>query len=136
MSGNTNNKSDLGFIIFLILAFAIIIPLGIGFENFENLLKTIKIALGIIFGILIIVVGISIYYFYKRKVGKRNKSKFMNEQNNQTIVNSKNENDEKINKVKIEIIDEAQDSLNQQQTDKEIDELSKKLKKINNEFNL
>ncbi|NHJ48073.1 MAG: hypothetical protein FK733_09820 [Asgard group archaeon] len=75
MSNNSNNKSDLGFIIFLVLAIAVMIPLAIGFESFESLLRTMKIVLGLLFGLTVIVLGVGGYFFYKRKVKKRNIAK-------------------------------------------------------------
>jgi hypothetical protein len=71
MSGKSNNKSDLGFIIFLVLAIVVLIPLAIGFESFESLIRTMKIVLGLVFGLTIIVLSVGGYYFYKRKVKKK-----------------------------------------------------------------
>lgn len=137
MNGNTNNKSDLGFLVFLILAIIILIPLGIGFDNFESLFKTIKITLGVVFGITILGLVIGGYFLARKKIMRGKKIKSKNEQNNQSNKNkTQMEEDDKANKVKIEIIDETQDILEQEQTQKEIDNLSIKLKKLNNEFEL
>jgi hypothetical protein len=137
MSVNTNNKSDLGFIIFLVLAIAVLIPLGIGFDNFESLFRTIKIILGIAFGIIIMSFAVIGYFFFKRKYRRKNISKNKDNQkiNSETIsTNLESEIDN--NKVEIEIINENPDIIDQRNAHKDTDNLSIKLKSLNKEFDL
>ncbi|NHK30264.1 MAG: hypothetical protein FK730_02855 [Asgard group archaeon] len=137
MSGNTNNKSDLGFIIFLVLAVAILIPLSIGFDNFESLFRTMKIVLGIVFGIIIVGFGVIGYYFYKRKVKRKHTSKKEDKQKTQSELNNTNlENKDDKSKVEIEIINENSDVIDQKQANQDSDKLSIKLKELNSEFDL
>ena len=70
---SNNQGSDLGFLVFLGIAALFIIPLFLGVDNIDEIIKLGK-SISILLGVLaIIAVSIVAYLFYKRKFpGKRN----------------------------------------------------------------
>ena len=71
---NYENKSDLGFIVFLGLAIIILVPIGMGFNSFDQLLKIGKIIL-IVICIAAVSTCVIFSYLYIRKKTKSNNKK-------------------------------------------------------------
>ncbi|MCK5158069.1 MAG: hypothetical protein KAR08_02860 [Candidatus Heimdallarchaeota archaeon] len=115
MTSNNSDNSDVGFIVLISFAVLALIPLVIGFDSFEELLRVGKIILIVVLVVTVVAGIIFGYLFYKRKIGKRNAKKEKN--SNENIKSKKQRNvtevPEKRNSEEIEIIDPIFEETNE-----------------------
>lgn len=78
MTSNNSDNSDVGFIVLISFAVLALIPLAIGFDNFEELFRVGKIILIVVLVVAVVAGVIFGYLFYKRKIRKRNAKKEKN----------------------------------------------------------
>ncbi|MCK5045642.1 MAG: hypothetical protein KAS22_03620 [Candidatus Heimdallarchaeota archaeon] len=127
MTSNNSDNSDVGFIVLISFAVLALIPLVIGFDSFEELLRVGKIILIVVLVVTVVAGIIFGYLFYKRKIGKRNamKEKKSNEKFESKKQGNVTEVLEKRNSEEIEIVDPIFD---------ETDEVNLNLKQIKKEY--
>ena len=82
MTSNNSDNSDVGFIVLISFAVLALIPLVIGFDSFEELFRVGKIILIVVLVVAVVAGVIFSYFFYKRKIGKRNAKKEKNSNEN------------------------------------------------------
>ncbi len=138
MSGNNNNnKSDVGFIIFLVLVVAIMIPFFIGYDNFNKILQISKIII-IVFSAIAVAASIVFgFIFFRRKASPKNLKKISNDSVDGVFNESLNEEELKsknIPKIELMSADHNENILDVGNKLTEIDAMSNDLRKLNQKY--
>ncbi|MGC9778256.1 MAG: hypothetical protein HZR80_03350 [Candidatus Heimdallarchaeota archaeon] len=138
MNGNNNNsKSDVGFLIFLILVVTAMIPFFIGFDNFNKILQISKI---IIFVFTAIAVAASVVFgfiFFRKKLTFKNLKKINNDSVEDAINESLNEDklkDKNIPKIELTSTNQQENILDVGNKLSKIDSMSNDLRKLNQKY--